>query len=1212
MYLSIISITYELNKRKRKKSNDQGSIIFTMKKSLTYVKEEMEEQEVQEVQEAQEAQEEELNNNNNNVQSNNQYNQYNHHQGDDIQIDKCNINNDDDDENDVMTLNDTIKNMSLNQQTSQQNKNDDDDCEEEYYDDNNIRIPSPPPRIRTSVIPVHVPPLQQPRQQHDDMNHDNEKKEEQIIIQEHVYPSIPLSTTLSPFQPISLLPLPNHNQHQKQMKKQSNVKSLDHFFHKNNTIRQLQHQQQQQIKYYRIIYKGFVALLHEPNLYSKKNGTYLSYGEIITTRNVISKDISLLLQQQQSNNNANNNNQHQHQQLLLQPHPLCSSSNYDDNIIVSSTSQQQRQSYPPLSSYTSTATNTIHSSSSSTTTTTTESSSSFGISHCTSNNTNNNLNHPNIPLQPPPTTTTTNSSNNNTTNTVNIIQIDTILTGGYANDALTKGTSHTHHTPRRSNAKNFINFGSSSSSIGGESQSTNNIHFNCNTSTTSNNNVHDYNNNNNNNSTLMSITSEDKSSTNSGYYNYYGGDGGGGCEDEDSYDRYYNNNNEDNDHNHHGYLLQDRNGIPIAEEIPLPPLLCQNGTFFYRVISNTPLPILAGPSIDAPITRAVALPGTVHEISLRMGSVHGSIMNGGGTVGNGSGSNNSGVDNSYGSTNSTSSPNLRNNGSVVMGNSGFEDGIVYLRLSHRRGWIADRRYVLLPIDDNHSTSPRYRSPNRSSPRSHGRNNSISGASYSNVNRRRCIEFVMKEVSDYVDVSNFEISDEVSLGGTSISSASVATPANILRSRRRPIRRHNERDRRRLNDSRSGMVVMPKAKKKGKSVTVMTQQKEEEIGNNKASSEVLPSPISDVSLLSDQSNKDQVHPHQKPQTSLGEQNNITSQSNNTTTTNGYTEKGPILRDMKPSVFLLRVTAPKGLKILDAPHFQVSNLIRGQGGTSTMPVMKTFKNTSTEVQHFQSINTSSTSAAATVNPSVIFHTMSGSSQTNYGRACSWELDASGKKRILPRGVLFEASSKVERSGNFAHGSGLIKLADGTGWAIIPNKQELQEQYASIQNGTKSNIVDAVESSRGFEEVGNACCAEAKDNQQQMTGSGDTIDPYWVRIVQETGVIVSCAPPSSIKSTQTIRHPSPITASYSSESLHSTKGYESDTASTVSSVFGAFRSKKHDRKLDSLSVVSANSRKRTNNRVNVIPCGTCVRVDPWIASKSHPERQVSYKQL
>eukprot|EP00553_Chaetoceros_curvisetus_P008243 CAMPEP_0204626638 /NCGR_PEP_ID=MMETSP0717-20131115/12439_1 /ASSEMBLY_ACC=CAM_ASM_000666 /TAXON_ID=230516 /ORGANISM="Chaetoceros curvisetus" /LENGTH=73 /DNA_ID=CAMNT_0051642645 /DNA_START=99 /DNA_END=316 /DNA_ORIENTATION=- len=44
-------------------------------------------------------------------------------------------------------------------------------------------------------------------------------------------------------------------------------------------------------------------------------------------------------------------------------------------------------------------------------------------------------------------------------------------------------------------------------------------------------------------------------------------------------------------------------------------------------------------------------------------------------------------------------------------------------------------------------------------------------------------------------------------------------------------------------------------------------------------------------------------------------------------------------------------------------------------------------------------------------------------------SWELDVSGKYRILPRGALFEASKRMEKADNLHYappGSGLIKLA------------------------------------------------------------------------------------------------------------------------------------------------------------------------------------------
>ena len=756
--------------------------------------------------------------------------------------------------------------------------------------------------------------------------------------------------------------------------------------------------------------------------------------------------------------------------------------------------------------------------------------------------------------------------------TIRMIQVTDVLTGGYAIDALTKGTSHTHHTPRRSNANGSVvepppncNTNSTTSK---KSLSSSDSMLHC------------------DNTTITSISEDNHSNNNVNVYSIIpGGIDRGGLKNEGKLVRFgvgkgngrikpqpLDNESaegcDDEKVDHHGYLFRGRNGIPIAEEIPSPPLLCQPGPFFYRVVSTIPLPILAGPCADAPLTRAMALPGTVHEISLRMGSVHGN--------GIGGGSNNS-------------SP-LNSPGRSGVGGTGLEDGIVYLRSSHRRGWIANRRYVLLPLSSPyHDTAPSspQRSP-RNSPRNspnttrgHRRNNS--GGSYSATSQRTCIELVMKEVSDYVDVSNFGISDDVSLGGTSISSASVSTPISILRTRRRSIRRRNERGRRRGYETRNGVSVFPMANLQGK----VEMKAGKNFGNG-----LEASPISDLSLHSGLSNR-----NQRTTNSYHQLTSHAPSDGHLTTHSEVNFDGP--KELKPNVFLLRVVAPNGLKILDAPHFQVNNLIRGQGGTATMPVMKTYKSTSSEVSVSKSV-----ASASTINPSAIFHTMNGSLHTDYGRACSWELDASGRKRILPRGVLFEASSRMERSGTFSHGSGLIKLSDGSGWAIIPSKEELLEQYATFQNGAQS--IDA-ETSKGFEEVGNAIVL--KDHQQSNPRCN--FEASWIRVVQATGVLVSCAPVSQKKEDNRSKRSSPISNTYSSDSSHS-KGsvqHETDAASTVSGVFGAFRpAKKHDVKVDIMSVASASrNRQWKKNTINLIPCGTCVQVEPSIPSTSYPEKQV-----
>jgi len=314
-----------------------------------------------------------------------------------------------------------------------------------------------------------------------------------------------------------------------------------------------------------------------------------------------------------------------------------------------------------------------------------------------------------------------------------------------------------------------------------------------------------------------------------------------------------------------------------------------------------------------------------------------------------------------------------------------------------------------------------------------------------------------------------------------------------------------------------------------------------------------------------------------------------------------------RLLKPHIILMKVTAPNGLKILDAPHFQVNNLIRGQNNATSMPFMKSYKSLSSDNRSTTASKASSGNASVTMNPSSIFQTMHGSFQSDLGRARSWEVDASGKKRVLPRGALFEASKRMERAGAFSHGSGLIKLADDTGWAIVPIREELLEQYKTYQGGNAS--IGETESSRGYEEVGNAFIVSDHKNLE----NNDDIDTSWVRIIHSAGVQVSCCPTKKAEEQSSKLTQLALAKTLTLDSSFSKPQQDSDAVSTVSSVFGVFRSSKKQEVRDDHTPSNNTNRKRSGNksrigknRMNLIPCGICVQVEHWIASKSHPERQ------
>ena len=651
-----------------------------------------------------------------------------------------------------------------------------------------------------------------------------------------------------------------------------------------------------------------------------------------------------------------------------------------------------------------------------------------------------------------------------------IIQVDDVLTGGFAMDASTKETSHSQDTPHICNQETVR---SPTPEIPPPSSPSSSKAGNC----------------------VKSLTTTPSTDT-----------------------------SQANKSQPHGYLLQTAlQSTPIAELIPAPPLLCQAGLFYYRVTSSHPLVILTGPCADAPRTKGWVLPGTVHEISLRMG-----------TCPDGMGG--SGI-----------------NGSRSMS---LEDGIVYLRLSHRKGWIADRQYALSSATTN-----------RGEIRHH--------PTKSGTGKQQRVEIVMKEVSESIDLSAFHIRDDISLGGTSISSASVSTPASVIRTRRRPRRRRLEEDIG-VTTTRDGM---PHNSKTSINRAIHSVP------------EAVTSPVSDVSLLSGMSSK--VN-HGVGSAGKGKSECSFPASN--TNTPVREDNSEQVRHSRPSRYLIRVTAPNGLKILDAPSFQVNSLIRGQNGPSMLPFTRKSVAAPTDSIGTQSVGT------IRKQPSSIFHTMSGSlrhqeSPKRTSEARSWTFDASGKTRILPRGVLFEASKRMERAEHYTPGSGLIKLADKTGWAIIPTKDELISQYKMYQGAG----ID-YESTQAYEEVGNAFTPE--DCYEKP------LEYKWIRITQRTGVIVSCTPYNLTRVRPNVNLPVVSQGIRSqpdlSSVLNSKVEKDTDTASTVSSVFlDAFRStRKQEAKLESLVAVGHKGQPIESRAT--IACGICVEVEPWQQTKS-PEQQV-----
>lgn len=537
-----------------------------------------------------------------------------------------------------------------------------------------------------------------------------------------------------------------------------------------------------------------------------------------------------------------------------------------------------------------------------------------------------------------------------------------------------------------------------------------------------------------------------------------------------------------------GYLFSKQKDLLIVERLHSIPS-SEEGKFLYKIISSTPLPILTGPSLDAPKTKAMVLPGTIHEASLR----------------------------------------------VSVDPDG--DGTLFLRLSHRRGWIVDRK-----------TSSRKGRPTQSVP-------------------------VVKEVS-----SGGSSIDDASLSGLTSVATSIATPCSS-------VRRRHRLPRRRIDASKDMVdkTSLPPRQITGKFPVTSTPVK---VGRSLADVSVhhekTMTPSSNVSILSDDSslepNMSRHTVPTSPDISYSTNRSMTSASNAMAT-----------------FFLMRVTAPRGVKILDAPQFQVNNLIHGKqagivGGVASSHMVSQFESNMGPPKAHHSIFQTMSGRHATTGPS------------KTGNPAVF--DSSSRTRVLPRGVVFEASRRMESSGAYSQGAGLIKLSDNSGWAIVPRQDELDHQYRNYHGGVAG--VKEGEASRAFEEVGNAT-VEALGSDYAERGH----TTVWLRVTARTGLPVACPPPAAPMNdgdtSPTSSRGSSAISSAIGGSNHGSGygGNESDVASSVGSAFldAMFRTpkKKERENQEQLPPTKYPASIEKQLLTNAIACGTCVEVEKWQVDNS-----------
>ena len=253
----------------------------------------------------------------------------------------------------------------------------------------------------------------------------------------------------------------------------------------------------------------------------------------------------------------------------------------------------------------------------------------------------------------------------------------------------------------------------------------------------------------------------------------------------------------------------------------------------------------------------------------------------------------------------------------------------FLRLTRRRGWVVDRQPAT----------------------------AVSG--------RGGVLLTMKDVTK-------ENSRPVNNSKLGLSFDPVITPVTGAACRHRPPRRNQE-----FNQDSSEIVALPShvSGTFESSAAHSRQSYQTEMGESsvpKATQErgVL-SPSSNVSMLSDESSSE---PPFKPASTLTPDRSVARSAASASTS-------------AQTFFLVRVLAPTGLKILDAPHFQVNNLIHGSHSGSSGLLSSRVPKDATSQNANQSI----------------FQTMGGHQTTTIASTCGNPViyDSISKSRRLPPG-------------------------------------------------------------------------------------------------------------------------------------------------------------------------------------------------------------------
>jgi hypothetical protein len=204
----------------------------------------------------------------------------------------------------------------------------------------------------------------------------------------------------------------------------------------------------------------------------------------------------------------------------------------------------------------------------------------------------------------------------------------------------------------------------------------------------------------------------------------------------------------------------------------------------------------------------------------------------------------------------------------------------FLRLSHRRGWITDRRVTALNGVVKIGAVP-----------------------------------CAKEVTDSIH----DNADDITVSAISLAtSASITSTGSSVRRRHRPPRRKREAAAPTATEKSlsglprhiGGVTQSAPLQRNASSSPMTTPQKSSSPGRAHAADTKIPTPSSNISILSEDESFDLGSSYRFP-------TGLTPDRSQSLTRKRHEQQACAA----PTFFLMHVNAPRGLKILDAPHFQV---------------------------------------------------------------------------------------------------------------------------------------------------------------------------------------------------------------------------------------------------------------------------------------------------